>query len=87
MVLDQSIKMPAANGWAEEAGLSGSCRQTKRCRRREEDSAHVRGREGHQPCVRSKLEWLLTAYLTERWGSRWEIRNRTKLRDDLEVLR
>ena len=33
LVLDQSIKMPAANGWAEEAGLPGSCRQAKRFRR------------------------------------------------------
>ena len=36
LVLDQSIKMLVANGWVEEAGLPGSHRQARRCRRGKE---------------------------------------------------
>jgi hypothetical protein len=36
LVLDQSIKMLVANGWVEEAGLPGSHRQDRRCRRGKE---------------------------------------------------
>lgn len=50
LVLDQSIKMPAANGWAGKAGLPGSCRQAKRSRRRKRNSSGFGGRESHQPC-------------------------------------
>ena len=35
LVLDPSIKMLAANGWAEEAELPVSLRQASRCRRGE----------------------------------------------------
>jgi hypothetical protein len=52
LVLDQSIKMLAANGWAEEAGLAGSRRQARRCRR-------SKGAEGERTIShgRSWVEW------------------------------
>jgi hypothetical protein len=45
--LVQSIKMLAASGWVEEAGLPGSLGQAKRRGRRKEDSPCMGRRENH----------------------------------------
>jgi hypothetical protein len=46
LVLDQSIKMLSTNGWAEEVGLPGSCRQARRQQRR----------KVYLPCFRGERE-------------------------------
>jgi hypothetical protein len=42
--------MLVANDWVEEAGLPGTHRQVRRCRRRKENSPCFGGRESHKPC-------------------------------------
>ena len=82
MVLDQSIKMLAANGWVEEVGLPGSHRQTSSQSRRKEDLPCFGVRESHQPCEISG--GVAIGYFSDwAWGSRQEIRNRTELRANL----
>ena len=44
-----------------------------------------RERESHQPCEISGGV-TIGCFLDWAWGSRWEIRNTTKVRADLEVL-
>ena len=63
LVLGPSIKMPAANGWAEEAGFPGSCKQAKRHRRRKRNLPCFGGRVTSH--VRSWVEWPLVTFLTE----------------------
>jgi hypothetical protein len=82
LFFDRSIKMPLANGWTEEAGLPSSRRQAKRFRKKKEDSLCFRGRESHQPCEISGGV-VIGCFPNWAWGSRWEIRNTTKLRADL----
>ena len=82
LVLDQSIKMLAANGWAEKAGFPGTQTQVRRHRRRNKISPCFRGRENYQPC---EVSGGVDIGCFPHWacGSRREIRNTTKLRADL----
>lgn len=77
LVLDQSVKMLADNGWIEEAGLSGSHRNARRPRGRKGYSPFFICRESHQTCE-------ISGRMTNGHFSSWEIRNATKLRVDIE---
>jgi len=71
-----------ANNWA---GLPGSHKQVRRHRRKKNKLPCFRGRESHEPCEISG--GVATGHFPSwAWGSRWEIRDTTKLRADLEVL-
>lgn len=70
--------MPVANDWAKEAGLPGSTGRLA-------DPGvgkgihHALEGESHQPCE-------ISGRVALGCFPRWEIRNATKLRGDLEVL-
>jgi hypothetical protein len=49
LVLDQSIKMLAANRWLDESGLLGSHKQARICRKKK-ILPYLGGRESYQPC-------------------------------------
>jgi hypothetical protein len=52
LVRVQSIKMPAANGWAEEVGLPSSLRKARRCwrKKKKRNSLCFGEWESHHPC-------------------------------------
>lgn len=58
VVLDPSIKMLVANGWAEKAGFLGSHRQARKCWRRKEIHHALQGEKATSH-MRSQMEWLL----------------------------
>jgi hypothetical protein len=85
LVLDQSIKMPKANGWQKKqdflvpSGRLGDAERGKGIH-------HVSGGERAICHVRSGMEWPLATVPNWAWGSKQEIRNATKMRADLGGL-
>jgi len=82
LVLDQSIKILVASGWAKGLELPDFHRQAGRCKRRKVNFPCFRGRDSYLPC---EISGGVAIVHFPDWAcdSRQEIKNTMKRREDL----